>query len=102
MTKYGVRGPDPRNTVVTAPDKDAALEMLESGDVLMVKTGSCPHTSSCKCDGGWRDTADCKNCGREVTTWHPYPERLPREWTHAADGAWNCPDGSGRNAEPQS
>jgi hypothetical protein len=69
------------------------------GDVLMVKEGICPHTNECRCPGSWRDTAECKNCGQEITTWHPYPARLPREWTHVAKGEWECPDGSGNHAQ---
>jgi hypothetical protein len=101
MTQYGVRGPDPRNTVTPAPSKNSALAMRLRGDVLMIKEGTCPHTNECRCPGGWRDSSDCENCGREVTTWHPYPDRLPREWTHAADGSWKCPDDSGHYAEPR-
>lgn len=106
MKKYGVRGPDPRNTVATVPSRAAALEMRMHGDVLMVKDGTCPHTNECHCPGSWRDTATCKNCGQEITTWHPYPMRLPREWTHifdgsVMDGTWHCFDGSGNHAEPE-
>lgn len=53
MTKYGVRVPDPRNTVVAAPTKEAAEDMLDAGDVLMVKQGACHCTNACDCDGGW-------------------------------------------------
>jgi hypothetical protein len=106
-TQYGVRGPDPRNTVVTAPSKDAAVDMLTPGDVLMVKEGACPHTNACRCAGGWRVTADCKNCGQEITTWHPRPFRptlIPAEWTHVAYpglGGLLCWDRSGNYAEPK-
>lgn len=55
MPIYGVRGPDPRNTVVTAPTRDEAVGMLTPGDALMVKAGSCPHTNACQCPGGWRE-----------------------------------------------
>jgi hypothetical protein len=33
--QYGVRGPDPRNTVVKAESREAAEEMLLPGDVVM-------------------------------------------------------------------
>lgn len=33
---YGVRGPDPRNTVVKAPSREDAAEMLLPGDVIIV------------------------------------------------------------------
>lgn len=37
-TVYGVRGPDPRNTVVKAEDREQAAEMAEDfpGDVVVV------------------------------------------------------------------
>lgn len=37
-TVYGVRGPDPRNTVVKAEDREHAAEMAEDfpGDVVVV------------------------------------------------------------------
>jgi hypothetical protein len=58
MAMYGVRGPDLRNTVVAVPTKDAAMDMLMPGDVLMFKTGDCPHASTCGCGGGWRACKD--------------------------------------------
>lgn len=33
---YGVRGPGPRNTVVKAGSRDAAVDMLMRGDVIVV------------------------------------------------------------------
>lgn len=37
VRQWGVRGPDPRNTVVKAPNKESAIEMLLPGDRLMVR-----------------------------------------------------------------
>lgn len=33
---YGVRGPDPRNTVVRAPSQEDAVDMVLDGDVVVV------------------------------------------------------------------
>jgi hypothetical protein len=37
-TLFGVRGPDPRNTVVRFPDREAAGKALLPGDVVVVST----------------------------------------------------------------
>jgi len=58
MPIYGVRGPDPRNTVVAVLSRKIVGDMLNPDDVLMVKDGTCPHTNQCACPGGWRDVDD--------------------------------------------
>lgn len=41
--EYGVRGPDPRNTVQRMPDREAAEGALLPGDVVVVRTVVLRH-----------------------------------------------------------
>lgn len=43
--QYGVRGPDPRNTIVNAGTREAAEDMLLPGDVLMERRRHCPYAN---------------------------------------------------------
>jgi hypothetical protein len=36
--EYGVRGPDPRNTVQRMPSRDDAVDALLPGDVVVIRT----------------------------------------------------------------
>ena len=65
---YGVRGSDARTTVVTAPSRKAALDMLCTGDRLM-ESFDGGHTwgdgRARIVDGELRDygSAECGDCG---------------------------------------
>lgn len=53
---YGVREPDPRNTVVRAPSREQAVDMLMPGDVVVVSTDGgrtwvVDHSTCCNCEG---------------------------------------------------
>lgn len=54
--QYGVRGPDPRNTVVKAGTREEAEDMLLPGDVLMVRERDCAMPD-CDCWDAWREVA---------------------------------------------
>jgi hypothetical protein len=50
--QYGVRGPDPRNTVVLAPNRESAIEMLLPDERLMVRDNAFGEW------GEWREAPE--------------------------------------------
>lgn len=65
---YGVRGPDARNTVVRAPSREAALDMLLPGDRLMESFDGGKTWGDGRArivDGELRDcgSTTCDDCG---------------------------------------
>lgn len=65
---YGVRGPDARNTVVPAPSRNAALDMLLPGDRIMESFDGGKTWGDGRArivDGELRDygSTKCDDCG---------------------------------------